>query len=162
SMRLAASRAFSIRSKPTLVRNRGEKSKVVLIATSSFEQHGYKTARNVVTREGRLQLVSRRQMIWESRKRVAGGANHQNRNAAGRDSNGKFCHIPSRRRRQQMITGPLCKAARALVQVSRSKLASRTNVRKETIEMFERGLNTPDDPTVEALQTALEALGAVF
>jgi hypothetical protein len=40
-MRLAASSAFNIRSKPMLDRNRGEKSRVVLIATSSFEQHGF-------------------------------------------------------------------------------------------------------------------------
>src|SRR5690606_18402191 len=43
STRLAASSALSIRSKPMLDRNRGVKSKVVLIATSSFEQHGYKS-----------------------------------------------------------------------------------------------------------------------
>src|SRR5690606_15568871 len=42
STRLAASSALTRRSKPTLDRNRGEKSKVVLIATSSIEQHGYK------------------------------------------------------------------------------------------------------------------------
>src|SRR5690606_22943442 len=42
STRLAASSALTRRSKPTLDRNSGEKSKVVLIATSSIEQHGYK------------------------------------------------------------------------------------------------------------------------
>lgn len=61
-----------------------------------------------------------------------------------------------------MITGPLCKAARALVQVSRSKLARRTNVQIEIIEMFERGLHTPDRATLAVLQKSLEELGAVF
>lgn len=61
-----------------------------------------------------------------------------------------------------MITGPLCKAARALVQVSRSKLAGRTNVRTNVIEMFERELHTPDRDTVATFQKSLEELGAVF
>ena len=61
-----------------------------------------------------------------------------------------------------MITGPLCRAARALVQVSRSKLASRTNIHEDTIEMFERGLETPDASTLTVLQDTLEELGAVF
>ena len=61
-----------------------------------------------------------------------------------------------------MITGPLCKAARALVQVSRSKLASRANVRIDVIEMFERGLQTPNEATTATLQRTLEGLGAVF
>ncbi len=61
-----------------------------------------------------------------------------------------------------MFTGTLSKAARALVQVSRSKLALRSNVPKEVIEMFERGLQTPDENTVASPQLALEDLGAVF
>ena len=61
-----------------------------------------------------------------------------------------------------MITVPLCKAARALVQVSRSKLASRANVQTDLIEMFERGLQTPDEATAATLQGTLEGLGAVF
>lgn len=61
-----------------------------------------------------------------------------------------------------MITGSLCRAARALVQVSRPKLALRSNVDEEVIERFERGLATPDDATVAALRTALEDLGALF
>lgn len=61
-----------------------------------------------------------------------------------------------------MITGPLCKAARALVQVSRSKLAKRSGVDANVIEMFERGLHTPDAPTIETLRRTLEELGAVF
>jgi hypothetical protein len=61
-----------------------------------------------------------------------------------------------------MITGLLCKAARALVGVSRSKLASNSGVDTRTIELFERGLGTPDSSVVAALQSALELLGAMF
>lgn len=61
-----------------------------------------------------------------------------------------------------MFTGQLCKAARALVQVSRSKLALRSGVRQEIIEMFERGLQSPDSGTLASLQKTLEELGAVF
>jgi hypothetical protein len=73
-----------------------------------------------------------------------------------------ICHISEPLTEDAMITGPLCKAGRALVQVSRSKLAFRSDVRQEVIEMFERGLQTPDDATVATLQRTLEELGAVF
>lgn len=61
-----------------------------------------------------------------------------------------------------MITGQMCKAARALVEISRSKLARNTNVDEGVIEFFERGIDIPQDGTITALQTALEELGAVF
>lgn len=61
-----------------------------------------------------------------------------------------------------MITGPICKAARALVQVSRAKLAANAHVKKNVIEVFERGIHTPGEDVVAALQSALEDLGAVF
>jgi hypothetical protein len=61
-----------------------------------------------------------------------------------------------------MLTGPLCKAARALVQVSRSKLARRANVPKNELEAFERALHTPGSDTLSKIQAALEKLGAVF
>ncbi|WP_173931093.1 helix-turn-helix transcriptional regulator [Chelativorans sp. Marseille-P2723] len=61
-----------------------------------------------------------------------------------------------------MLTGPLCKAARALVQVSRGKLAKRTDVPKQAIQNFERGLDIPDDATLKTLKENLEDLGAVF
>ena len=60
------------------------------------------------------------------------------------------------------ITGPLCKAARAIVQVSRTKLARRAGVDVTVIEMFERRLRRPDDATIATLQRTLEELGAVF
>lgn len=61
-----------------------------------------------------------------------------------------------------MITGPLCRAARALVEVSRDKLADNSKIDVRAIELFERGIDVPDDATIAALQAALEELGAVF
>lgn len=61
-----------------------------------------------------------------------------------------------------MITGPLCKAARALAEVSRDKLAANTGTDRRVIELFERGINRPDDATVATLQAALEELGTIF
>ncbi|MBB6259780.1 transcriptional regulator with XRE-family HTH domain [Paenochrobactrum gallinarii] len=61
-----------------------------------------------------------------------------------------------------MITGPLCRAARALTEISRDRLASVSGVDTKIIEHFERQLDTPDDATIEKLQETLENLGAVF
>jgi transcriptional regulator with XRE-family HTH domain len=61
-----------------------------------------------------------------------------------------------------MITGPFCKAARALVGVSRFKLAANSGVDTRTIELFERGISVPDDAAIAALRSALEVLGAMF
>ncbi|WP_269931318.1 helix-turn-helix transcriptional regulator [Aminobacter sp. HY435] len=61
-----------------------------------------------------------------------------------------------------MISGSVCKAARALVEVTREKLAKRSGVAEEVIEAFERKISTPGDGAIEALQSALEGLGAVF
>jgi transcriptional regulator with XRE-family HTH domain len=61
-----------------------------------------------------------------------------------------------------MITGSLCKAARALVGVSRFKLAANSKVDIRAVELFERGISAPDDAAIAALQSALEALGAIF
>lgn len=61
-----------------------------------------------------------------------------------------------------MITGPQCKAARALIELSRERLSSFSGIKIDIIEMFERKLNTPDDEIIEALQKALESAGAAF
>ena len=61
-----------------------------------------------------------------------------------------------------MITGPLCKAARALVGISRYKLAANSGVDTRAIELFERSISVPDEAAVAALQSALEVLGAMF
>jgi len=46
--------------------------------------------------------------------------------------------------------------------VNRANLAARTKVKKRVIELFERGISTPDEKTRATLQSALEELGAVF
>lgn len=61
-----------------------------------------------------------------------------------------------------MITGSQCRAARALVEVTRGKLSLRSGVDEAVIHDFERKLDKPDDKTIEVLQAALEELGAVF
>ncbi|KQZ20032.1 hypothetical protein ASD50_21780 [Mesorhizobium sp. Root552] len=61
-----------------------------------------------------------------------------------------------------MITGPLCGAARALVEISRDKLANNSKINERVIELFERGIDIPDDETIDAIRAALEELGAVF
>lgn len=61
-----------------------------------------------------------------------------------------------------MITGPQCRAARALVELSRERLASLANVDSDTIEVFERKLGTPSDDDKLALKRTLEDSGAVF
>lgn len=61
-----------------------------------------------------------------------------------------------------MITGSICKAARALIEVSRSRLAENSNVDEAVIEMFERNIDAPSDDAIASLQAALEELGAVF
>jgi transcriptional regulator with XRE-family HTH domain len=61
-----------------------------------------------------------------------------------------------------MITGSLCKAARALVGISRYKLAANSGVDVRTLELFERNISSPDDDAIVALQAALEELGAAF
>lgn len=60
------------------------------------------------------------------------------------------------------ITGPLCRAARALVQWPRTQLASASGVAKADIRAFETGDVDPGDKAREALTHALESAGAVF
>jgi hypothetical protein len=60
------------------------------------------------------------------------------------------------------ITGPLCRAARALVQWPRKQLASEAGVAKLEIRAFETGDIDPGDEAKAALKHALEAVGAVF
>jgi hypothetical protein len=61
-----------------------------------------------------------------------------------------------------MITGPQCRAARALVEVTRGKLSIRSGMDEALIEAFERKLHQPEADAIGALKTALELLGAVF
>ncbi|CDM61869.1 MULTISPECIES: helix-turn-helix domain-containing protein [Rhizobium] len=61
-----------------------------------------------------------------------------------------------------MITGSQCRAARALIDFSRERLAISAGVSIETIVHFERKLAKPSEDDVFALQSALETAGAVF
>lgn len=61
-----------------------------------------------------------------------------------------------------MITGPLCRAARALVEIKRGRLSRSSGVDKTAIEHFERGIGLPSDEEILALQVALEEHGALF
>lgn len=61
-----------------------------------------------------------------------------------------------------MIAGSQCRAGRALVEISRAKLAARANVPEQVIERFENRLGEPDEATIARLAHALEELGAVF
>lgn len=60
------------------------------------------------------------------------------------------------------ITGPLCRAARALVQFSREELAEDSGVSVEIIRNLETGLAIPPVEALSKLQAALEEGGAVF
>lgn len=61
-----------------------------------------------------------------------------------------------------MINGPLCRAARALTELTRERLSKAAKVNTEIIESFERQLNKPTTQEIERIQTALEDMGAVF
>lgn len=60
------------------------------------------------------------------------------------------------------ITGPLCRAARALVQWPRAQLCAASGVPKPTIRAFETGDVDPGEEARTALKHALETAGAVF
>lgn len=61
-----------------------------------------------------------------------------------------------------MINGSQCRAARALVEVSRPMLARRSGVDLGAIERFENIAGSLKRNEIEAVQHALEELGAVF
>ncbi|MDH6232947.1 hypothetical protein M2281_003546 [Mesorhizobium soli] len=61
-----------------------------------------------------------------------------------------------------MITGSQCHAGRALVEISRAELASRSRVDELIIEQFEHELELPGPAAIAAIQKALEELGAIF
>jgi predicted transcriptional regulator len=55
-----------------------------------------------------------------------------------------------------------CRAARALVEVSRERLAQEARVAIRTIADFEAGRRKPIHATMEAIQRALESAGVDF
>jgi transcriptional regulator with XRE-family HTH domain len=60
------------------------------------------------------------------------------------------------------LTGPQCRAARALTDVSRAMLAEQSGISEAAIRDFERKLSEPDMPVLAALRRSLEAMGAAF
>lgn len=61
-----------------------------------------------------------------------------------------------------MLTGPLCRAARALVEIDLAGLAATCGLDAGAIDAFERGLGEPDAEAIGRLRSTLEELGAVF
>ena len=61
-----------------------------------------------------------------------------------------------------MIIGSQCRAARALTELTRERLALLSGVEVGTIELFERRLDEPDAGSIVKLREALEQAGAVF
>ena len=61
-----------------------------------------------------------------------------------------------------MITGAQCRAARALVEWTRDKLASNSGVGARIIEEFERKIDIPGEDVCTKLQSTLENAGALF
>jgi hypothetical protein len=61
-----------------------------------------------------------------------------------------------------MITGSQCRAARALVEISRPILSRRSDVDVRIIERFENAAGRPEIYEIEEIKNALEELGAIF
>jgi transcriptional regulator with XRE-family HTH domain len=61
-----------------------------------------------------------------------------------------------------IITGPQCRAARALVELSLEQVARRSGVAAQVINDFEAKITDPGDPVKRRLLEALESAGAVF
>ena len=55
-----------------------------------------------------------------------------------------------------------CRAARALLNISQSDLASRAQVARATVTDFEREARTPTRANLAAIKAALEAAGVAF
>lgn len=61
-----------------------------------------------------------------------------------------------------MLTGPLSRAARALVELTREQLAKECGLDADAIACFERGLGDLESYHKGRLKASLEAAGAVF
>lgn len=60
------------------------------------------------------------------------------------------------------MTRDQCRAARAILDISRENLAELSKVSLRTIVDFERGARDPREITIDALRGALEAAGVIF
>jgi hypothetical protein len=61
-----------------------------------------------------------------------------------------------------IITGPQCRAARALVEWSLEQLARESQLAPDIINAFEQKIHDPGDAVKRRLLEALESAGAVF
>jgi DNA-binding XRE family transcriptional regulator len=61
-----------------------------------------------------------------------------------------------------MLTSSQCRAARAMLEWSRTSLAEESQVSERTIIDFERGARTPQNSTKLAIKTAFEKAGIEF
>lgn len=61
-----------------------------------------------------------------------------------------------------MLTGPLCAAARALVEISPKRLADKIGIPESTVVDFENGASLTNPETISLLRSKLEELGAKF
>lgn len=61
-----------------------------------------------------------------------------------------------------MMTGPLCRAARALIEIDLPALATICGLDAGLIDNYERKLSQPDAATLKRLKAVLEDLGASF
>lgn len=61
-----------------------------------------------------------------------------------------------------MITGPQCRAARALVELSRDKVAKLSGIDVDVIARFENQIDVLPTDTIDRLRDTLEQAGAVF
>jgi DNA-binding XRE family transcriptional regulator len=61
-----------------------------------------------------------------------------------------------------MITGPICKAARALVEIDRRRLAKTVGVSEHAMADFESGGDKLPESKLEAIVKALEEFGAIL
>ena len=64
--------------------------------------------------------------------------------------------------KKSVISRAQCRAARAMIEWSRVRLAEAANIAERTLIDFERGARQPYDRTLADIQRALEQAGIIF